>query len=312
MKNSTVIVIRSSGERTLNFCREIVLEQISNGELHEVEISPFKAALEKSYDLALESKKTWLVTVDADMILTQNAIPILVSEAEKMPANYVQLQGRIFDKITGMERKAGPRIYRISLLKQLLDLSRTLPDNIRPENHIITEIGKIGLPSRYINRVTCIHDFEQSYRDLYRKAYVHARKHKELIPQIVENCVRQMDKDSDYKVILKAIYDGITESMEIAIDTRLFEDKSKIALTELGMEEKNDLNDDDKRSIQNLVGNYVKSGQSKDKTEYYDKPAKNKLNSYKEKIKRNGLISSLKNSVGTVLISVGNTLKRDN
>src|SRR5690625_1444067 len=70
-----------------------------------------------------------------------------------MPDNYLQIQGRILDKITGTVRKAGPRIYRVSLLPKLLELSESMKDHIRPESRLITHAGRNGWPSRYIPAV---------------------------------------------------------------------------------------------------------------------------------------------------------------
>lgn len=307
------IVIRSAGERTEKECLRIVKEQSEGAEVVLVREHPFKKALEKCFRIGIDSHKKWLITIDADMILLPGTIKLMVREAEKMPGNYLQLQGKIADKITGTIRKAGPRIYRISLLPDLLILSESYEDHIRPESRIITISGEKGYPSRYLSTITCLHDYEQYYKDIYRKTYVHVVKHPELLPEMLKKAVEEKGNDVDYKVMLQAIWDGLTQTMNIAIDTRLFTDKSDNALKKLGLKEKSSF-----VSHSNWQMNLVDSKKNslpqtmlkRSLVPYNDQPMTGQEINFFQKIYRGGFRGFL-HRIGSLLVKTGKKLQID-
>jgi len=304
-----IITIRSAGERTERICYQTVQKQAPAAEIVIIHKKPFKKALEECFKKGIQSSKKWLITVDADMILFPGAIDLLLREAEKMPPHYLQLQGKILDKITGNIRKAGPRIYRVSSLPMLLKKSKSLEDHIRPESRIISEFANDGKPSRYIAVVTCLHDYEQYFKDVYRKAYVHAVKHPEFLPKMIEESSERQVEDYDYKVILKALWDGLTDNAKISIDTRLFTDSSKEALEYLQLEEKKELGGE--LTIKNFVetGNYVCPNEvlKENKFNYHDQPKQSigTVKRIKNSVIRRGLYNSLRRYAGNILISTG-------
>lgn len=236
---SFIVTIRAAGERTEDECYQTFKEQAGEATaIHIVRKNPFKEALEECYQVGIESQKKWLITVDADMIMLSGTIELLIREAEKMPENYLQLQGKILDKITGTFRKSGPKIYRVSLLKKLLELSKSFDDHVRPESRLIAHLGRKGCPFRYISAVLCLHDYEQYYKNIYRKSYVRTRKHPWFLSEIIQRAISLKKEDLNYQVMLQAIWDNLHEDMEVGIDTRLFELKSRNALEKLQIDEK--------------------------------------------------------------------------
>jgi|SRR5690625_1209108 len=308
---SFAVIIRAAGERTEDECFKIVKEQVDKqASVSIVRKKPFKEALEECFRIGIASQKKWLITVDADMILLPGAIELLVREAENMPENYLQLQGKIIDKITGTVRKAGPRIYRISLLKRVLDRSKSFDDHIRPESRLITHFGKSGNPSRYISAILCLHDYEQYYKDIYRKSYVHARKHPELLSEMIQRAISFKKEDPDYQVMLQAIWDSLNEEMSVGIDTRLFESKSQKALIKLQLNEKLKANSEVK------LNNYILENsdhfplnllQNK-LVPYTDQPAGNKKRNLIQLLFGSG-IQGILHRVGGVLIKTGKKLQ---
>src|SRR5690625_6284930 len=89
-----LVAIRSADERTVEACFEIVKSQADGAPVHLVSEVRFKKALEECFRLAIKSRKQWLMTVDADMILLPGAIHVFVREAETMIDNYRLIQGR--------------------------------------------------------------------------------------------------------------------------------------------------------------------------------------------------------------------------
>lgn len=307
-----IVVIRSSNERTEKLCLDLVKKQAGTHEVIVLHEKPFKRALEEGYRRAIEKKTKWLITVDADMLILPGAIKTLCSQAEEMPEHYIQLQGRIFDKISGDVRKAGPRIYRVSLLEKALRFSKKSEDTIRPESFVISAMSDAGHPSRYISYVTCIHDFEQYYADLYRKSIVHANKHKEILSRIILRAVENMKSDKDFKVILKAVWNGLMSSQSVSIDTRLFKDEAESALEDLRLNEKKEL--DESFDFNVVLSNKIPKKiiiPSSDIT-FHDQPKqeyspfKKVMNIYQKK----GFVKGVLYSVGSAFVAFGNRIKQ--
>lgn len=235
--DSVIVVIRASSERTFDLCKALCLAQGVES-LSIVQEVPFEMALRKCYAIGIASNMKWMVTVDADVLIIDGAVQTLVNHAEMMPQNFVQLEGRIYDKITGLYRQAGHRIYRTRLLPLALNQIPHDGVQLRPEYFTLQQMGKLGYPSRRISDVVGLHDFEQSYFDIYRKSFVHAIKHPHWVADIIERCVKSLHNDPDYLVILKGLWDGLTTEMAVSIDRRKFLDSGKKSLEYLGLVEK--------------------------------------------------------------------------
>lgn len=256
LNNNFIVVLRSVSERTEKACYHSILNQIKDeSKIHITRISPFKSALEYGYELAIKKKMKWLLTADADTVLIPDTLDKFFLIAEEMPDHYLQVQGRILDKITGTIRRGGPRIYRVEHLKKALLLSESSDDTIRPEQYIIRKMGEMGYPSRYISPVLCIHDFEQYYRDIYRNAYVHANKHIDLLPTIITNALTlKTSEDQDYKIIIKGLKDGIFGHKEQFINDNLYIDDARKAIHEVELSEKCKL--DSLIDVENIINQY--------------------------------------------------------
>lgn len=233
-----IVVIRSSGERTLNLCYESIINQVSPDKVHVIEEYPFEAALKTCYRLGAESNVKWLVTVDADMFLLPDAIERMLKNAERSSSDTFQLQGLIFDKLTYTYRNAGPRIFRTSLLKLALEKIPETTTQIRPEHETIQRMLHIGHDSIQTGEFYAFHDFEQYYSDIYRKAFVHARKHLNLASDLLKIWVEKRDIDLDYLVAIKGFFDSLMFSEQVSIDKRIYDEFQTNALRELGLKEK--------------------------------------------------------------------------
>jgi hypothetical protein len=183
--------------------------------------------------------------LDADVLLDEHSLAGLLWDAEQMPSNYAQIEGRIFDKVTGIYRQAGHRIYRTSCLSFALEGIPAPGTEIRPEFSVLQRLRQSGSPSRRVERLVGLHDFEQYYGDLYRKALMHSKKHASFVPSFRERCAMHMHSDPDFVVILKGIQDGLLYSGPMAVDRRQFSDLIvESALSELGLKEKAEITDE--------------------------------------------------------------------
>lgn len=233
-----MIVIRSCGERTLNACLHSILFQTEKKYVKYIDETPFEKTLIKTFQLGIDSGVEWLITIDADVILFSNALEQLLSEAAKMPETYVQIGARIFDKVFGIYRRAGIRVYRGSMLQKAICLVPSAGTEIRPESALLEKMGKLGHPSRYIGYVGGVHDYEQYYCDIYRKAYIHGHKHEYHAIDLLKRCLRKMEDDTDFAVILRGFCDGLIGGEKATIDARRFHMESRNAIADLNLKEK--------------------------------------------------------------------------
>jgi hypothetical protein len=200
---------------------------------------PFESALTESYRIGIESGAKWLMTLDADVLLRDNAIRDFLSEAEAMSEDFFHTEGLVYDYLTGMFRKAGHRMYRTASLSEAMKRVPLPGETIRPEFKTIQRMVQAGYPVQETGTVFGIHDFEQSYSDVYRKCVVHATKHASWLPDLIKRWKSMQESESDFKVALQAISDGLLVFGSISIDKRLFEERSVKVLELLNLKEKN-------------------------------------------------------------------------
>jgi hypothetical protein len=240
-KDQLVVVIRTAGERTETVCRNLVLREVSEDQVHLVRMVPFEAALAESYRIGIQSGAKWLMTLDADVLLRENAIGDFLAEAEAMSERFFHTEGLVYDFLTGMYRKAGHRMYRVATLTQALSCIPEFGEAIRPEFTTINRMIAAGFPVQETGTVYGIHDFEQYYRDVYRKCVVHTVKHVAWLPELITRWKAKQYTELDFKMAIKAVIDGLLSENEVSIDVRKFGDAASRAILESGLQEKSDL-----------------------------------------------------------------------
>jgi hypothetical protein len=236
------LVIRGTGERTEAAALELAKPQLATEhEISCIHCSPFEEALRATYEAGIRAGKQWTITLDGDVLLRPGALAELVKSAQEMPAHYFQLEGRIYDKVTGQYRQAGHRIYRTELLPAALKQLPAAGTQLRPETFVVLQMNSRGHPYRHVGCVVGLHDFEQSYSDLYQKALVHSKKTTVMLSRLIERCSRRAHEDTDFLVLLKGIWDGLTIEKSVTLDRRLYVNQATAALEELGIQEKADI-----------------------------------------------------------------------
>ena len=131
--NAVVAIIRTVGERSFEACRDLLSRQVSSDAVEVVSEHPFENALVRTYEIGIERGARWTMTLDADVLLRDGAVAELIEEAETLPENYVEVAGRIHDKLTGDYRPAGHHIYRTCHLKEALSAIPPAGKEIRPD-----------------------------------------------------------------------------------------------------------------------------------------------------------------------------------
>jgi hypothetical protein len=216
------VVIRSTGERTLELCRQLVCEQVQAENVFVINEYPFEKAAQRSYEIGIELGRPWTLFLDADTLLRRNAVQTLRKWALEAGDRALYVQGSILDKIFGSPRRAGPYFHRTSLLPLKLGYIPTEGLSLRPETDAAMKLAAQGYPHSLYDDIVAVHDFEQYYRDIYRKAFIHAHKHLEYIPKLELLWRRLAAHDPDYQVCLSGLRDARVFNGVVSLDVRRF------------------------------------------------------------------------------------------
>lgn len=236
-----IAVIRSTHERTSDLCRVSIQNQIPKENVFIINEYPFEKALRTCYEIGIDGGSRWMLTVDADVLLKEGAIQSFLRGAEDLPDHFFQIEGLLHDKLTGMYRNVGHRLYRTQYLKLAIKHIPDPGETIRPEFETVNHMKKLGYDSAIISQVFGIHDYEQYFSDIYRKAFTHAKKHQDRLSVFADLWSREMTLDNDFVVAMRGLYDGLMFKGKVAIDSREFVERSRSALSELGLSEKGEL-----------------------------------------------------------------------
>jgi len=255
------VVIRCAGERTIALCKALILEQgVLPDNLFVIREVPFSAAVRKGYEIGIERGLPWTLHLDADVLLRPGSIEKMLNLAEEQEQNVFQIQGQIIDKFFGGPRDAGNHLYRTSLLPAALPLIPEEGVDIRPETYILETMSEMGYPRVKVPYVVGLHDFEQYYKDIFRKSFVQAHKHLYRAELFVTIWQEGAEKDTDFQVALKGFAAGIVHYGSVFIDARQKEYQDGFA--KLQTEEKPDLAADSYSldDIEKIINTWVDHG----------------------------------------------------
>ena len=299
IENEVIVVIRSAGERTKNACFEIVKQQLPEENIYIIEEKPFEEAIRKCYKIGIESGKKWMFTIDADVLISQKAIRLLYAKGEKLNVNVFMFNGIIFDKLFLSYRTGGLKGYRIEKLSTALNYIPENGQEIRPENYTLKKMTEAGHKKFKSTIITGIHDFEQYYKDIYRKSFLHARKHSNSIA-LLPKWRELAQNDPDYTVAIKGFMDGYLEPDFAKTDSRIYAQKADRALQELQLTEKSELQ---LKELNNLIEQVIdEAGPAVD--------VQGIMYRYKYQISKQGMNRGLKWCFGDFLQKAGTRIKK--
>ncbi len=174
MKNTTVI-LRSAGERTEQAALALLKELTT--EIIAVKTAPFSLAVKECFEKGIMDGKEWTLVIDADVLISRSAVIELTELALTLPPDTFCVQGLVFDKLFSVFRPAGNHLFRTSLLNKAVDKVAHNPEILRPESYVIDKMTDSGYRFIQTDITVGVHDYEQSYPDIARKAFLHGKKH---------------------------------------------------------------------------------------------------------------------------------------
>jgi hypothetical protein len=192
------IVVRGVGERTTDACVRLLSQEFPNLPIVVTNQTPLSEGVKAGFMAALELGRDWSLIVDADTLTTPGSTERLLKHADKRT---FWIQGNTKCKFLGT-RQGGNYLYQTHLLEKVIPLIER--NMIRPENVVADIMTKGGYKSRYVPEViTCLHDYEQYYRDIYRKFIVHGIKFRKRMESFKRR--ERKNKDKDFYVALRAL-----------------------------------------------------------------------------------------------------------
>jgi len=257
VSNATV-VIRTVGERTTDLCHQILQEQVDKKNIFIINLVPFSKAVRETFRIGLNNELPWTIAVDADVLVKNNGIKILLEEAEKYQDPFFKGNAKVVDKFLGSARFLPPHIYTTEFLNQALE---ALPVNygLRPETEVCELMDKkLRTRHAYFSEVIAIHDYEQYFKDIYRKSFVFGYKHPKRINHYITYWPSQIHKDKDFLVALAGLFKALYSENEIQIDVRKLPMDYKEVDFLSNLEEKKDLSlNFNKYFIEKTVQRYI-------------------------------------------------------
>jgi hypothetical protein len=239
LESPVQIIVRSIGERTTAACELACRRLVPDAPVAIVREQPFERALQEMCRVAPELGRDWTLVVDADLLLTRTAVEVLRHGHATQPGLF-QFQAAIVDKFGLRARVAGPRLFSTPLL---VEARKQVPQpgvSLRPETTMIEAMAQRGHPSATVAEIIAIHDFEQSYRDIYRKGILHGKKHRSWTKLVDEWLVRGAT-DPDFAVLAAGFFDGLLSRFDRQSDETRESDACGDVLRRLGLSEKPEL-----------------------------------------------------------------------
>ncbi len=232
------VVIRASGERTQETCEDMLRRWCGADAVARVEATPFSAALRASLESGHATGRPWTLCIDADVIPAMSGLFDLVRAGEEAPRHAFEVQGLVHDKLFNVTRAAGNHLYRTALIPMALALIPAEGDSLRPEHDMLNAMGSRG--HRWGNRpiVVGLHDFEQSFEDIFRKAFLHAHKHRDFLDALVGAWRSLRDRDPDFAVALEGLDAGLRYEARPAVAKGFGTEGCEQRLEALGLHEK--------------------------------------------------------------------------
>jgi hypothetical protein len=236
--DNITVVIRSANERTEALCLHLVEKQVPSHCITVIRERPFRSALKRSFQIGIEANREWTLCIDADILIRDSAIADLIAFGEEANEGNLGCSGFLFDKFRGGPHTAGLHLYRSKHLSKALSFIAEVSVDARPETYVKKAMDKIGHSWAITRQVLGLHDFEQYYRDIFRKMAVRAYKSANELSPILDRVENFAPIDSDFLVALWGLRIGKASNKIPDLDVEEWRTEVSVLLTAHGVQEK--------------------------------------------------------------------------
>lgn len=247
MTHALHVIVRSAAERTADYCCTDLVRQTTSAQVERIESAPFWRTLREGLEHGLASGSEWVLSVDADVIPAPDAVQRIPACLEKADAEVGVITCLIQDKLMGGMRFGGVRIYRARAIPVLLEVMPPQGADVRPETATINRAATRGWRELQVPALLGIHDYEQYYRDLYRKAFLHMQKHGYMAARFLPAWKEKAALDADFRAVLAGAGDALFQESEVDCDVQHTAYKPEEALVRIGLTEKGPFSYDSRR-----------------------------------------------------------------
>ena len=239
--SDVVAIVRSAHERTEEFCVRIAKLQVPDDRVVVIHERPFTAALARAFEIGMDFDLGWTLCLDADVLLADGAVRHMLDAVQADPETGFGGTGYILDKFYGGRNRGGPHLYRTSLLRKALPLVPDAAESLRPETHVKMVMSAQGHDWGTIDSLLGVHDFEQFYRDIYRKMIVRARKSSQNLMRLLRRAMANSRIDKDFAVAAWGLHVGAGRSNPLILDAAGWTSEAETLLLASEMREKDGL-----------------------------------------------------------------------
>ena len=247
MTKALHVIVRSAAERTAEYCCAELVRQTSPAQVERVEAAPFWRTLREGWERGLASGAEWVLSIDADVIPAPDAIQRVPACVQNAGAEAGVITCLIQDKLMGGMRFGGVRIYRARAIPDLLAVMPQQGSDVRPETATINRAVERGWRELQVPALLGIHDYEQYYRDIYRKAFLHMQKHGYMAARFLPAWKEKAALDADFRAALVGVGDALVQESEVDCDVQHAAYKPEEALARIGLTEKGPFSYDARR-----------------------------------------------------------------
>lgn len=214
-------IVRSVGERTTIQCMALLDEAFAGKvPIKLLQVQPFTEALRQTMLLGAELNKKWTLVLDADVLIQPDALIKFLALSRLANRNAFMLHASVCDKFFIKPRQAGNRLYRTEFMEKALESIPPEGKSYRPESELCNRMQAKGYPIYRSDIIIGLHDYEQEYEDIFRKALLFGLKHKKSIANLLKFWNINLH-DQDYAAALEGLSITMDKNQPIIIDKNI-------------------------------------------------------------------------------------------
>lgn len=177
-------VVRATGERTARAATRLLCDQVRAlggdpaRQVVVVHASPFVQAVRRTIEIGLSADRPWVVGMDADVLLVSDGVQRLGTLCGRAGPKVFTITTLVLCKFFGGFCFRGMHAYPRRLLAEalpLIDQTRAA-ESLRPETAVVQAMLARGYEMLGPPTPVGVHDFKQSYRHIYLKMLLRARR----------------------------------------------------------------------------------------------------------------------------------------